>query len=164
MADLLDDFLAPSSAAVGGTQITPPTSTGSTGSPAPVSKGPYDLSEFGSSLNQSDDSPLRKYEIEQAKLLEEKRAATEKKRQELLEAAKQSVTTFYEERTDAKKKAETQNIQSQKAFEAERDEILAGGNSSNQWDHIVSLVDLQAGKTEGKDVSRMRQVLLKLKH
>mmetsp|Transcript_25224 Transcript_25224/g.77781 ORF Transcript_25224/g.77781 Transcript_25224/m.77781 type:complete len:126 (-) Transcript_25224:332-709(-) len=101
----------------------------------------------------------------QAKFDEEIRLREEKERSivtENLEKAKAALEAFETERETKKKDLMAKNREAEQRL---MEQIATDNESSNPWDRIVSLVDLQTGTSdETLDVSRMRQVLIQLKN
>jgi hypothetical protein len=97
------------------------------------------------------------YQREQQKKLAEREQKSREEHDKVRAAARAEIDKFYDERRQKREK----NMQENRAAQAEtkKDESSAAG-----WARAVQLIDLNAGKTEGKDVSRMRKILLEAKH
>jgi len=112
---------------------------------------------------QQDDSvmsPLRQYQVKHEALLQEKAARAEEKRQQTLAKAQADITNFYKEKALARETREANNRVSEQHFVSDLETTLANAQS---WESVGNLVDLQA-KPIGKDTTRMRQILVQLKH
>lgn len=99
------------------------------------------------------------YYAQLAKRLEDqdrKAAADEEK---VRAAARADIEKFKRERQDKLDKARRDNLALQERSQKEKEPEGEG----NVWEHIVQLIDLKAGKTEGKDITRMRNILLEAK-
>jgi len=114
--------------------------------------------ERGSWIVEDVSGPLREYQIAHEKRLaeQEKRSAVE---QEKVRAA--AIADIEKVRAERAQKAEKARQTNRKEEEETRTNLLAAlQEGDNSWERIVSLVDLKAGRTGGKDVSRMRKILL----
>merc|ERR1712228_155162 len=110
--------------------------------------------------------PLAKWRIEQQEKLAAKAAAAESATAEVLDAAKQSIATFYTERDAATTKRAAANREAEARYVEDRDAAMI----ADSWESVCKLVDIKAdaGKADKaipeKDTSRMRGILLQLKH
>jgi hypothetical protein len=91
--------------------------------------------------------------------MEEKDAAARKAKQERQEKARAALAQFYEQRESHKEKMQANN-------RAEEQELLAKQSdektNDNPWERIVSLIDTK--EDAEKDVSRMKEMMIQLKH
>ncbi|PSN48948.1 Clathrin light chain [Blattella germanica] len=102
-----------------------------------------------------------KWKQEQRKRLEEKDINEERKNQELREAAKKELEEWYRLYEEQISKRKIANRNAQKQFIAKADEIETG----REWQGIGKLCDFNPKfSNKGKDVSRMRSILLHLKN
>merc|ERR1712166_256203 len=116
---------------------------------------------FTTTQNLASDSPaLQAWRAEN----ETKLAGRAKKSNEdmaaLLETAKEDRATFYEQRkiqTDAAAKSNRDD----EALSKEASDALA--QKDNLWESVGDMIDLQA-KGDGKDVARMRSVMISMKN
>jgi len=111
--------------------------------------------DFGGEL-----SAVRKYQIAHDELLQEKAAKSEEKRRQTIAKAQADIANFYKERALNREKTDANNRTIEQQFQANLEATLA---NSQSWESVGNLVDLQA-KPLGKDTTRMRQVLVQLKH
>eukprot|EP00026_Physarum_polycephalum_P017584 Phypoly_transcript_18852.p1 GENE.Phypoly_transcript_18852~~Phypoly_transcript_18852.p1 ORF type:complete len:208 (+),score=46.22 Phypoly_transcript_18852:51-626(+) len=128
------------------------------GFPSPTLTTKDSTSDFHSSFSQP--SALREYQIKHEEYLKEKATKSHEKHQAILDKAKSDIDNFYKERALKRDKAESANRSAEQQFITDRDANLAAGDS---WESVGKLTDLQA-KPLGKDTSRMKQVLVQLKH
>jgi len=105
-------------------------------------------------------SAVRKYQIAHDELLQQKGAQSEEKRRQTVAKAQADIANFYKERALNREKTDANNRTAEQAFQTNLEATLANGQS---WESVGNLVDLQA-KPIGKDTTRMRQVLVQLKH
>merc|ERR1712166_541657 len=129
---------------------------------APADAPMADMSNaFTTTQNLASDSPaLQAWRAEN----ETKLAGRTKKSNEdmaaLLETAKEDRDTFYEQRkieTDAAAKSNRDD----EALSKEASDALA--QKDNLWESVGDMIDLQA-KGDGKDVARMRSVMISMKN
>merc|ERR1712087_172261 len=107
--------------------------------------------------------PLAKWRIEQQEKLSAKAAVAEEKLAERLSEAQAAIAQFYAERTDMATKRATSNREAEAAYIEGRDAAMV----ADSWGSVWKLIDVKTDKEEtasAKDTSRMKQVLLKLKH
>jgi len=111
-----------------------------------------------------EDTPLSRYRSEHDKKLDEKARQSEIKRDKIIEDANNNITKFYNERSDTKDKSLKTNRNNEKKFISDRDSVLSGTNSSNEWARVATLIDFKTAVSAGsKDNSRMRKILIDLK-
>jgi len=103
---------------------------------------------------------LTQWTIKHEEDLAEKARKSEEKHREILDEASQSLERFYNERAVKREKAQAANREDEKQFVAVRDSTLAG---TTNWDSVSQLVDFNS-KPLGKDTSRMKKILVELKH
>jgi len=108
-----------------------------------------------------EDGPFQKYQREHQKKLAAQAQRSAEEEAKIKAAARSDIEKFKRERAQKAEKARNDNRiaekESRSHIEKERDE-------GNPWERIVQLIDLKAGKTEGKDVSAMRRILVEAKH
>lgn len=107
-------------------------------------------------------SPLAKWRIAQQEKLAEKAAASDAALQTRLAEAQEALSTFYAERTDKTTKRAAENRTAEAAYVQERDAAMI----ADSWESVCKLVDLKGTEKpkEEKDTSRMRGLLVQLKH
>jgi len=66
-------------------------------------------------------------------------------------------------KADRAEKASKTRAENEREEEETRKSLQRQFKEGNPWDRVVELIDLKAGKTEGKDVSRMRKILIEMK-
>jgi len=111
--------------------------------------------------------PLAKWRIEQQEKLAAKAAVAEEKLAERVSEAQAAIAQFYAERTDIATKRSTSNREAEAAYIEERDAAMV----ADSWESVWKLIDVKTDKEEtatvkdtSKETTRMKQVLLKLKH
>jgi len=106
-------------------------------------------------------SPLAKWKIEQQEKLAQKAAASDAALQQRLSEASEALNNFYAERTELTTKRATENRAAEAAYVQERDAAMI----ADSWESVCKLVDLKGPeKPVEKDTSRMRGLLVQLKH
>jgi len=191
MADLADfeedEFAAPTSsnsefnefldepAAVAPVSYNSPAfSTSNQGSPSVVRESPVFASSpsFGVTHDSGfnipaehsfAESPLSVYRREHEDYLEQKDRNSESARRELLTKASGAIDEFNHTRSEKRDKQLAKNREDEKKFVRERDAILEGGNYANDWERVGALIDFKAPAI-GRDTSRLRKLLIELKH
>jgi len=104
--------------------------------------------------------PLRAYQIEHEKKLAEQARHTAEEQEKIRDAAKADIEKFRRERAAKAVKARNDNkLAEEQTYQPDKEK--EGGNP---WERIVQLIDLKSGKTEGKDISSLRRILLEAKH
>jgi len=111
-------------------------------------------------LRQEPDK-IRKWREEQAERLAKKDAESEKKKAEWREIARHELEDWNRHRDEQVDKSKKLNRDAEDAFVTERDEKKPGG----EWERVCRLCDFNPKSIvrSGKDVSRMRSILLQLK-
>lgn len=110
--------------------------------------------------------PLAKWRIEQQEKVAAKAATAETAMAERLAAAQAAIQTFYDERSESTGKRATANREAEARYIEDRDAAMV----ADSWASVCGLIDLskQSGEEKPKEVtfdtSRMRQVLVQLKH
>lgn len=109
--------------------------------------------------------PLAKWRIEQQEKLAAKAAVAEEKLAETLSEAQTAIAQFYAERTDMASRRATSNREAEAAYIEERDAAMV----ADSWESVWKLIDSAkeetvTAKDSSMDTTRMKQVLLKLKH
>jgi len=99
---------------------------------------------------------LRQYEAQQRASLEEKVKLSNEKHREILAQARTEVDKFYQDRKQRIAKAAHANREREPESSSKHVEL----SKEEAWQLLPKLVELGAAKTEGRDISRMRQVLL----
>jgi len=103
--------------------------------------------------------PVAKWRMEQQEKLAAKAAAAEAEQATRLAEAQASITTFYQELSEKTSKRAAANRESEARYVEERDAAMV----ADSWASVCQLVDLK--EKEGvKDTSRMRGILVQLKH
>lgn len=103
---------------------------------------------------------IRRWREQHKILLEKKDEAEEKKKSELRSAAKKELEDWYKQRDAALKLTREAN---RKAEEEHLAEFGREQGESAQWDEIARLCEAKAQHKGGKDVSRLKSLLLHLK-
>merc|ERR1719162_1358278 len=129
---------------------------------APCDAAVADMSSaFTTTQNLASDSPaLQAWRAENEKKLGERAKKSNEDMAGLLEQAKKDRDTFYEQRktkTDAAAKANKDEEDLSKESKA------ALASKDNLWESVSDMIDLQA-KGDGKDVARMRSVMISMKN
>merc|ERR1712086_813565 len=118
-------------------------------------------SAFTTTQNLASDSPaLQTWRAENEKKLGERAKKSNEDMAALLEQAKKDRDTFYEQRkieTDAAGKANKDEEDLSKESKA------ALASKDNLWESVSDIIDLQA-KGDGKDVARMRSVMISMEN
>merc|ERR1719221_92258 len=111
--------------------------------------------------------PLAKWRIEQQEKLAAKAAVAEEKLAERVAEAQDAIAQFYAERADLATKRATANREEEAAYIEARDAAMV----ADSWESVWKLIDVKTDKEEtatvkdpSKETTRMKQVLLKLKH
>lgn len=111
--------------------------------------------------------PLAKWRIEQQEKVAAKAAAAEEALAQRVQEAQEAIAQFYAERTELASKRATANREEEAAYIEQRDAAMI----ADSWESVWKLIDVKSDKEEtattkdvSKDTSRMKQVLLKLKH
>mmetsp|Transcript_17543 Transcript_17543/g.37095 ORF Transcript_17543/g.37095 Transcript_17543/m.37095 type:complete len:149 (-) Transcript_17543:144-590(-) len=104
--------------------------------------------------------PVAKWRIETQEKLEAKAAAAEAALAERYQEAQADLEKFYAERTEKVTKRAAENRAAEQRYVEERDAAMM----ADSWESVCKLVDVKEKEDSAKDTSRMRQVLLKLKH
>lgn len=103
---------------------------------------------------------IAQWREEHNKMLQEKDAEEEIKKQEWLEQARKELQDWERNRLEQLEKTKENNRTAEKEFIAERDENRPG----SEWERVSKLCDFNPKSSKGtKDVSRMRSTLLQLK-
>jgi len=110
--------------------------------------------------NRSENDPISVYQREHDRFLEEKTRASQAKKEQLLSTARAEIDAFYQKRAQSREKALSANKRGEEKFLSERASVNSSGNL---WAGVGSLLDFKA-TVIGRDTSRMRKVLLDLKH
>jgi len=110
--------------------------------------------------NNSSTVHQSQFDEERRRFLEEKNRESETKIKEMKAQAEKDLNAFYEERSARTTKARQENRSN--SGNANRDEVPA--DDKKAWANVVSLVDFKQSRGDGKDVSRMKQVLIALRH
>ncbi|KAL5283973.1 CLTA family protein [Megaselia abdita] len=104
---------------------------------------------------------IKKWREEQKLRLEEKDKQEELKKQELLQQAKAELADWLKQTEEAiaKTKAASRSAEKEEIFESDDSE-----KSGNDWEKIAKLCEFNPKTSKsGKDVSRMRSIILQLK-
>jgi len=104
--------------------------------------------------------PLAKWRIAQQEKLAAKAEAAEAQVAERLTEAQAAIATFYAERTETVSKRATANRAAEAAYVEERDAAMI----ADSWESVCKLVDLKEKEAAVVDTSRMKQILVQLKH
>ncbi|PRP83902.1 clathrin light chain [Planoprotostelium fungivorum] len=119
---------------------------------------------FAQTSSSYDDSPLSQWQDEHNKYLDEKARKATEKHDKIIEEARSATDAFYKKYDETKAKRKATNRKNQEKTVAERDQMLASAqSSSNTWANVASLVDFKQVPV-GRDTSRMKKILLDLKH
>ncbi|CAK1578840.1 unnamed protein product [Parnassius mnemosyne] len=106
---------------------------------------------------------IRIWREEQKKRLEEKDEEEERKKEEMLKIAKKELEDWYKthEEQIAKTKAANRNAERALARGGEAAAAGAGAAEGNEWARVAELCDF--GPRRGRDVQRLRSIVLQLK-
>jgi len=119
------------------------------------------MSSMGNDFMASTElTPLAKWRIEQQEKLSAKAAASDAALQTRVAEAQEALATFYAERTEMTQKRATQNRAAEAEYVQERDAAMI----ADSWESVCKLVDLKEKDKEEKSTSRMRGLLVQLKH
>jgi len=150
-------------------EVTPsfdaPDTTDMFEAPAPVSFDDSTPPAFGGGLGDEFTStemgPLAKWRIEQEEKIAAKAAAAATALQARLDEAQEELAAFYAERSDTTAKRASSNRATEAEYVEQRDAAMV----ADSWSSVASMVDLKE-KTgaDVKDTSRMRGLLVQLKH
>jgi len=101
---------------------------------------------------------IREYQIAHENHLAEQAKRSAEAQENVRAEARADIDKYKAER---KRKAEKALLANRQEEEETRKGLQAAlKEGDNSWERIVSLIDLKAGKTGEKDVSRMRKILL----
>jgi len=104
--------------------------------------------------------PVAKWRIEQQEKLAAKASAAEAALAQRIAEAQASLTTFYEERSETSAKRAAANREAEARYVEDRDAAMV----ADSWASVCNLVDLKEKEGSVKDTSRMRGMLVQLKH
>jgi len=91
-----------------------------------------------------------------------KKGDEEKRLDIVRDVAREVLKKMYTERVIRTEQAKERNKHTEDVYKEERDLLLSKGSD---WERVVSLIDLSGSYSSGsKDRSRMREILIKLKH
>mmetsp|Transcript_20858 Transcript_20858/g.47783 ORF Transcript_20858/g.47783 Transcript_20858/m.47783 type:complete len:218 (+) Transcript_20858:37-690(+) len=107
-------------------------------------------------------SPVAKWRIEQQEKLASKKEKSDAALKQRLEEAAEALSKFYKTRTETTTKRAAENRAAEASYVQERDAAMI----ADSWESVCKLVDLKGTEkpTGDKDVSRMRGLLVQLKH
>jgi len=127
------------------------------GAPEPIQAAPI---EAGISADDFTMGPLAEWRKEREEKLAVKAAEADAKHKAKVEEAQGQITAFYAELKDKSGKRAAENLTAQGQYIAERDAAI----QADSWDSVCGMVNLkeQAGQT--CDTSRLRSILVQLKH
>mmetsp|Transcript_17639 Transcript_17639/g.26247 ORF Transcript_17639/g.26247 Transcript_17639/m.26247 type:complete len:271 (+) Transcript_17639:44-856(+) len=123
----------------------------------------YGMSSGADATSLIDDTPLREYQAQHAKKLEEKRKESQQKHQEILAKAEHDLKLFLEQRSEAA----TKRAQINKENEKSKAFLQDAPSPDAIWSNVAELVDFKSttrGQDDQCDISRMRDLLATLKH
>jgi hypothetical protein len=106
-----------------------------------------------------DGGALRTFQLEHQKKLAEQARRAEEEQEKIRATARADIEKFKRERTAKVNKAKEDNRAEEQGHAHDKEK-----EDGNPWERIVQLIDLKSGKTEGKDVSSMRRILVEAKH
>ncbi|GAB6023886.1 hypothetical protein CHUAL_008622 [Chamberlinius hualienensis] len=107
---------------------------------------------------------ILKWKEEQEKMLAEKDAQEETKKEELRLNAKKELEEWYKHDQEQIEKTRAQNRNAEREYVMERDTAAAADADAQDWERIAKLCDFNPKLSKNtKDVSRMRSIILQLK-
>lgn len=120
---------------------------------------PIQTSVF-SSVQQEREEPekIKLWREEQKKRLEEKDAEEEKKKEEMIKVAKKELEDWYRTHEEQIAKTKAANRNAEKALARGSEGNVEDGN---EWARVAELCDF--GPRRGRDVARLRSIVLQLK-
>ncbi|KAI9755671.1 MAG: hypothetical protein M1815_004775 [Lichina confinis] len=136
-----------------------------TGSSEPFLSQPP-TSTFGGQQSQDDEEPqvIREWRERRDLAIQHRDEASQRRKEETVKGAQQSIDEFYENYNTKKEKHVAQTRKEAEDFLASRQDTSAGGTS---WERIAKLVDLTGkgarGGASGTGKERFRELLLSLK-
>merc|ERR1712010_387329 len=132
--------------------------------PAPVAAdpAPVDMSNaFVTTQNLCADSPqLAEWRAQNQKNLADRAAKSAEELTKMNTEAKSARDLFYEQRKTEMEAAAKANKEEEDMAKTAKAELA---QKDNLWESVTDMVDLQA-KGEGKDISRMRSVMISMKN
>jgi len=138
-----------------------PASIEGLGAPEPIQAAPIAAPiEAGISAEDFTMGPLAEWRKEREERLAVKAAEADAKHKAKVEEAQGQIAAFYAELKEKSGKRAAENLTAQGQYVAERDAAI----QADSWDSVCGMVNLkeQAGQT--CDTSRMRSILVQLKH
>lgn len=123
----------------------------------------YSPSAFAPPSDAFGENPLAAYRRRHEDYLDEKDQKSEQARRELLAKAAGAIEDFNRTQAGKREKHQAKNRAEEAKFVAERDALLEGSNYTNDWERVAALIDIKAPAI-GRDTSRMRKLLIELKH
>lgn len=120
---------------------------------------------FGGASSSTTDEPevIREWRERQQVQIERRDAVSKEKKEETVKKARQAIDDFYDN-YNAKRDREIARVRKeQEEYLAKRDETQSGGTT---WERIAKLIDAKdkgSAAYGGRDVSRMRDLLLNLR-
>ncbi|CAB3398141.1 unnamed protein product [Caenorhabditis bovis] len=121
------------------------------------SKGP---SPVLSTVPKIEAENIRLWKEQQKKILEEKDALEEKKKEELRANAKKELEDWYKQREKTLSLIHEENLKNEKA---NQEMFVKQQDGEAQWETVNKLIDQQKTKS-GKDLGRLKTLLAGLKH
>jgi len=113
---------------------------------------------------QEESSALAKWRLEHDEFLARKASASEEKHSEIKARARQEVEEFYQKRAQQKEKNEKATREAEEKYLADRDALLSADTNYGDWERVNRFIDFKQGHVGEKDTSRMRKILIELKH
>eukprot|EP01137_Pigoraptor_chileana_P000475 Opistho-2@36743 len=123
---------------------------------------PEDRYSFVSQVDQSMGEPraIKEWRAQRESQLATKDTQEKSQVDALFSKGKSDLSEWYQRYEEQKGKTRSTNREAERAFVAERDEVIPGG----EWERIARLVDFNPkGTKNSKDTSRLRSILLQLK-
>jgi hypothetical protein len=119
-------------------------------------------SSAGGFISGEEPEVIREWRARQQQQIEKRDAESAKKKERQIADAQKQIDDFYDQYNAKRDKAVAAIRKEQEAFLAKRDETTSGGTT---WERIVKLIDTKdkAAIRGGRDVSRMRELLLDLR-
>eukprot|EP01103_Thecamoeba_quadrilineata_P019870 TRINITY_DN8258_c0_g1_i1.p1 TRINITY_DN8258_c0_g1~~TRINITY_DN8258_c0_g1_i1.p1 ORF type:complete len:201 (-),score=42.52 TRINITY_DN8258_c0_g1_i1:53-655(-) len=125
---------------------------------SPSSPAQTDFSRHSQKQEQPENL-IRKFEEERQQDIEKSREVAEAKRKEQVAQANTDVQKFYGERRKATEERASRN---RHQLEEKQTTVVGTSDPANVWKNVRELVDIKNSKSEGRDVSRMREIILSL--
>merc|ERR1740123_2537354 len=129
---------------------------GSEPEPAPT----MGMGGMGAEMFNTEMGPLAQWRLEREEKLAAKAAEAEAALKQKIEEAQGQITTFYADLKDKSEKRAQANLEAEQQYISDRDAAI----QADSWQTVCGMLDLKEQANPVKDTSRMRQILVQLKH